>query len=135
MFQNIAKQLQKIFARFVRTAVCLAQRGIRTLVWFPQTDFEELKILLSLCILRFRKFCRIRDHFIALSGKNARLLQGRMDGRSLLSQLNIVQFTKRVSVYVSVVVYNDIIIFSVNAKNSFANRFDLQLIIRPMVND
>lgn len=114
------------------------EEGIRTFVRFnPQTDFEQLshRLSLSLTIPNFRKNYRISDRFLAPSEKNARLMQGQRDGRSLLSQLNVIQFTKCVSVFVSVVVYNDIIIFSVNAKNSSANRFDLQLIIRPIVND
>jgi len=52
----------------------------------PQTDFEQLshRLDLSLTIPNFRKFPAISDRFIAPSEKNARLMQGQRDGRSLL---------------------------------------------------
>ena len=49
-------------------------------------DFEQLshRLALSLTIPNFRKNQAISDRFIAPSEKNARLMQGQRDGRSLL---------------------------------------------------
>ncbi len=54
-------------------------------------DIEQLshRPFLSLTITNFRKFPAISDRFLAPSEKNARLMQGGRDWRSLLKGLNI----------------------------------------------